>query len=126
MSLKRGLFRPTKKAAKNSQIALKPDFHPQLEVKMAHASVLLCFLARFSALGALSRNVAGNTLKRDLKWRPAGLVGWEIASQARLAPSVVSGLISRFCGRGCSEGFRGQGRAHFRDVFTQVKNLRQF
>ena len=42
---------------------------------MAHASILLCFLARFSVCGALGRKVAGNTLKRGLKWYPAGLMG---------------------------------------------------
>jgi hypothetical protein len=32
-------------------------------------------LARFSVCGALGRNMAGNTLKRGLKWYPAGLMG---------------------------------------------------
>jgi hypothetical protein len=54
---------------------MKSDFYTQFEIKMAHASNLLCFLARFSVCGALSRNMAGNTLKRGLKWYPAGLMG---------------------------------------------------
>ena len=54
---------------------MKSDFYTKLEIKIAHASNLLCFLARFSVCGALGRNMAGNTLKRGLKWYPAGLMG---------------------------------------------------
>ena len=89
---------------------------------MARASNLLCFFAHFLVSGALGRSIPGSTLKRGLKWYPAGLMGWKVASQACLASrGDKNGLNSRFYGHGYSGGFRGPGRAHFRDVLSKTR-----
>ena len=53
---------------------------------MARATKLLCVLARFSVSGASGRIMAGNTLKRGLKFYPAGLVWWKIVPGRGNAP----------------------------------------
>jgi hypothetical protein len=79
------------------------------------------FLARFSMSGAVGRTKAGNIWKRGLKWHPAGLMGWKIASRRTQHQGMAKRLkfeVVRTAALGAPAGRGGQIFAMF---FSKIK-----